>query len=380
MQRSAHPHRVLFVDDEINVTVGLQLSLRKAPFEILTANSPREALALLSKVPVDVVVSDERMPGMLGSEFLTIVRKLYPDTERVILAGETSLASALDAINQAQVFRFLVKPCKPDELAFCIGQAFETLEVKRRAHEQAGISSAAHGDLVLRLESSLASAYMTFQPIVTAVGKRVFGYEALLRSRAAAFQGPTDLLGVAEELGRIDEIEGCVRRLVAARMPGLPDGAVVLTNVHPLALESEAIFAPDNPLHPFARRIVLEIIERSSIQDSDLLREKIGRLRQLGYRIAVDDLGAGYAGLSSFALLVPEVVKFDMELIQGIHMSTTRSKLISSMASLCREMGILTIAEGVECQAEHDHVVDLQCDLVQGFHCAGPSEEFARFD
>jgi EAL domain-containing protein (putative c-di-GMP-specific phosphodiesterase class I) len=98
----------------------------------------------------------------------------------------------------------------------------------------------------------------------------------------------------------------------------------------------------------------------------------VTRLRRCGYRLAVDDLGAGYAGLTTFAQLVPEVVKFDMELIRGIDRSTTKAKLVQSMATLCREMNIQTIAEGIETAEERRCVTSLGCDLLQGFEVGRP--------
>ncbi len=99
----------------------------------------------------------------------------------------------------------------------------------------------------------------------------------------------------------------------------------------------------------------------------------MSQLRELGFRIAVDDLGAGYAGLSSFALLEPDIVKLDMTLVRDVDRSSVKQKLVASMASLCRDMGLLTVAEGVETQAERDTLIHLGCDLLQGFYFARPT-------
>jgi EAL domain-containing protein (putative c-di-GMP-specific phosphodiesterase class I) len=96
----------------------------------------------------------------------------------------------------------------------------------------------------------------------------------------------------------------------------------------------------------------------------------------VGFRIAVDDLGAGYAGLTSFALLEPEIVKLDMSLVRAVHRSQTKQKVIRSMASLCRDMGMLVVAEGVETVEERDTLLDLGCDLLQGFLLARPGKPF----
>src|SRR5690606_12087135 len=101
-----------------------------------------------------------------------------------------------------------------------------------------------------------------------------------------------------------------------------------------------------------AGRIVLEVTERASLDRLDNLRDRVARLRALGYRIAVDDLGAGYAGLSAFANLEPDVVKIDMSLVRDIENARTKQRLVRSLADVCGELGMKVVAEGVETAAE----------------------------
>jgi len=114
---------LLLVDDEPNVTDGLKRALRREPYEILTAVSGAAAQELLEHHHVDVVISDEQMPGMSGSVFLSAVRKQFPQTIRMILSGQASLEAAVRAINEGEVYRFFLKPCNPTDLAITIRQA-----------------------------------------------------------------------------------------------------------------------------------------------------------------------------------------------------------------------------------------------------------------
>jgi two-component system, probable response regulator PhcQ len=114
---------ILLVDDEPNVTDALKRALRREPYEILTAISGPSALELLERHHVDVVISDEQMPGMSGSVFLSAVRKQFPHTIRMILSGQASLEAAVRAINEGEVYRFFLKPCNPVDLAFTVQQA-----------------------------------------------------------------------------------------------------------------------------------------------------------------------------------------------------------------------------------------------------------------
>ena len=114
---------ILLVDDEINVTEALKRSFRREPYTFVTATSGEAALQVLASRHVDVVVSDEQMPGMSGSEFLATVRALYPHTIRMILSGQASLEAAVRAINEGEVYRFFLKPCNPTDLIFTVQQA-----------------------------------------------------------------------------------------------------------------------------------------------------------------------------------------------------------------------------------------------------------------
>jgi EAL domain-containing protein (putative c-di-GMP-specific phosphodiesterase class I) len=92
--------------------------------------------------------------------------------------------------------------------------------------------------------------------------------------------------------------------------------------------------------------------------------------------VAVDDLGAGYAGLTSFAMLSPEVVKIDMSLVRGIDQNPVTQRIIRSVVTLCRDMRVNLVAEGVETAAERDTLLALGCDLLQGYFFGRPAPTF----
>ena len=121
-----------------------------------------------------------------------------------------------------------------------------------------------------------------------------------------------------------------------------------------------------------ASRVVLEVTEREALDGIPDLRERVRSLRSLGYRLAVDDLGAGYAGLSSFAVLEPDIVKIDMSLVRAVDREPLKSRLIDSIVTLCRDLGPLVVAEGIETSAERSVLVELGCDLLQGYLIGRP--------
>lgn len=130
---SAHPERtLLLVDDEENVLRSLVRLFRRDGYRVLVANSVREAFDLLASNPVQVIVSDQRMPDMSGTEFLGRVRDLYPDTVRMVLSGYTDLKSITEAINRGAIYRFLTKPWDDDELREHIQAAFRDNEARQQ--------------------------------------------------------------------------------------------------------------------------------------------------------------------------------------------------------------------------------------------------------
>jgi DNA-binding NtrC family response regulator len=123
---------VLIVDDEENARVGLGHSLRGQGYELRFADGGEAALELLKSTPVDVVISDQRMPGMTGLQFLTLVRDRYPDTVRIMLTGETNLETCVEAINRGEIYRFLQKPADRVELQTAVFLACDRLELERK--------------------------------------------------------------------------------------------------------------------------------------------------------------------------------------------------------------------------------------------------------
>jgi len=367
---------VLLVDDEPKVTETLRVSLRKEPYRVLTANLAREGLEILEAEKVDVVVSDERMPEMSGSEFLSVVRERYPAVMRIILTGESSMDAAIKAINDAAIFRFLRKPIAAADLSLVIAEAMDAQATQQR------LASVAE-DLPTELDSQLLEAAMqslwiAFQPLVAVPSRRTMAFEALLRTSHPGIENAEHFLGLAQRVGRMRDLEHRIHEAIAQSAGAAREDVLFFVNIHPESLDDPELYECDYPLCEIAERVVIEVTERASLSTISDVPQKVDALRARGYRIAIDDLGAGYSGLTSFAELQPEFVKFDMELVRGIQHSSTKSKLIASMTALCKELQIQTIAEGVETREERDRLVELGCDILQGYYHGRPGKPFAE--
>lgn len=121
---------ILFVDDDRRLAEAVKRVLRREPYEILIAGSAVEALAVLEAIQVDVLVTDQQMPMMNGTELLSIVKTKFPLMKRIMLSGKATVDTTVRAINEGEVFRFLTKPYNEIELAIAIRQALETAQTK----------------------------------------------------------------------------------------------------------------------------------------------------------------------------------------------------------------------------------------------------------
>ena len=122
--------KILLVDDESNVLSALKRALFDEPLEIVAATSAEEALEVMKKSDFKIVVSDERMMGMQGSEFLALVKELHPSTIRIMLTGHATLEAAMKAVNEGEIYRFFSKPWDDRNLIFAIRGAIEKFDLE----------------------------------------------------------------------------------------------------------------------------------------------------------------------------------------------------------------------------------------------------------
>src|SRR6185503_5878399 len=362
--------RVLLVDDETALLEVWGEILAAAGWTVETASNGARALEILVRGSFDTIFTDIDMPGLDGLQLLRAIRTRDLDVPVVLMTGHPRTETAIEAVEQGAL-RYLVKPFSADTLTDAVAAAarlHRMARLKREALAYLGGESALPGDLAGLEEAfvrGLEGLWMAYQPIVRPDGT-VFGHEALMRSDLKALPHPGAMFDAAERLGRVHDLGRAVRLRAAASIDG-PTGPSLFVNVHALELIDADLYASAAPLSARAQAVVLEVTERSSFERVPELRARIRSLRDLGYRIAVDDLGAGYAGLTSFAALEPEVVKLDMALIRGVDREPIKRRLVGSMTHLCRDLGILVVAEGVETPAEREVLVDLGCDLLQGY-------------
>ena len=186
-------HTILCVDDEENILHSLKRVLRKEGYQLLTATSGEEGLKCLKEHDVHLVISDQRMPGMSGTDFLARVKESYPDTVRIVLTGYTEVDSITDSINKGHIYKFILKPWNDQNLKLEIKQGLEQydlLQINKRLHIK-----------VLQQNEELKNINQNLEALV---GERTMELEiqnqALELSRAILEDLPTPIIGISSEM------------------------------------------------------------------------------------------------------------------------------------------------------------------------------------
>ncbi len=231
----------------------------------------------------------------------------------------------------------------------------------------------AHGDL-----------HSLFQPIVSLSERRILGYEALTRGPSnSSLHSPINLFAIARQSGRLSELElqcreSACRRFSQQKLPGK-----LFLNISPESL-LEPAHPPGRTLQLLQRygiapsNVVIELTEQTPTEDFELLYTALHHYRDMGFSIAMDDLGAGYSSLRLWSELRPEYVKIDRHFIDGIHQDAVKREFVGSMLQMARASRALVIAEGIELPEELAVLREMGVELVQGYLLCRPQEQPPR--
>ena len=380
-ERPVRAMRVLVVDDDESVGRAYATTLRQAGHWVDLADSGETAIRRLQQThPLDAVLLDVHLPGISGLDLLKVLRSHDESVSVVLVTGDPALDSAVRAVEHG-AFRYLLKPLHPDDLCHAIQSAAMATGTARLRNDALSIVTAdmearnKRELLDVQFERALDQLFMAYQQIVDLATGTVVGHEAFVRSREAELSDPAALFRAGECLGRTHEVGRRVRELVAGQAQQFGSDELLFVNLHSAELLDLELICEHTPLAAVASRVVLEITERHAIGAIRDLQQRVKRLRDMGFRIAVDDLGAGYSGLSTLSELCPEYAKIDVSLVRDIDSSSLKRSVVRSLLSVCaRDLSMNVIAEGVETEAERDCLTQLGCTLMQGYFFSRPSE------
>jgi EAL domain-containing protein (putative c-di-GMP-specific phosphodiesterase class I) len=218
-----------------------------------------------------------------------------------------------------------------------------------------------------------------YQPILDLQQRRVVGYEALSRLSALPFRSPVPMFRAAQASGVLWELERLCRQRALELHPPLLGDQILFLNIEPDAVHDPSLTGQafrdrvrQAGLEP--EQLVLEVTEHVAVRDFPAFRGAIARARAAGYRVAMDDVGSGYAGLRAIAELQPDFLKVDMSLVRDLHAQPIKRELIATIRRFSERAGIRVVAEGVEIAAELESLAETGVRWAQGFLFAHPTE------
>ncbi|HEX2876902.1 MAG TPA: EAL domain-containing protein [Polyangiaceae bacterium] len=334
--------RLLLVDDDELLLKATKRVLEQRGYHVVACSRGDAAIGWLDRDAFDVLISDVQMPGFSGLRLLREVRLRELDMPVVLMTGNPEVETAAAAIEH-RAFQYLIKPVPPERLFDAVERALTSVEsTQAQAGEPSGVQRRKVAGTPDTEQAPLSTERLAFQPIVRALDSTTYGYEVVSSGDSLAMRS------------RVVDVVAASSR-----------DCGFLVKVSSKRLSRADLFDPAAPLSRHARSVVLDVTESTSLLSQADLRNRIGRLRELGFRIALD-LGAGYAALSNFASLEPELVKLDPSIIEGIHLSRAKQQVARSLACLCGEMGQTLLANGIATPDERAVLTALGCDLLQG--------------
>ncbi len=382
--------RLLIVDDQESNVLLLDRLLRSAGArEIHRLTDPRQAVSRCLELRPDLVLLDLHMPHLDGVAVLRELQAALPDDVHLpvlVLTADTTDAARHRALD-AGAKDFLTKPLERSEVLLRVRNHLETaaLHAQVRAENRRLQAELACRERAARLEEEERARRrerirqvldrdaleMVFQPVAHLETGEIRGVEALARFRSVESRPPDAWFAEAADVGMGTELELAAVRAGFRRFPDLPPGVLMAVNVSPqvaLSDEFEACMAEQVPKD----RIVIELTEHVPVDDYDALVDRLGQFRSEGVLVAVDDAGAGYAGLHHIVHLCPDVLKLDRELTVSIESDPAKRAMAASMVHFAKEIGAHLVAEGIETQAALDTLVGLGVTHGQGHHLARP--------
>jgi EAL domain-containing protein (putative c-di-GMP-specific phosphodiesterase class I) len=337
---------VLVVDDDPDLLLAISRTLRRHGFRVVTSDGGSQALGRLAEETFAVILTDVQMPGIGGVGLLRELRARELAIPVVLMTGDPQLQAVTSAIEHG-AFRFLIKPFPEAELVGVLNEAVE-----------AGPDAT--------LTRALASLEVKFAPIVSARDGTVYGQEVRLRTAEPTLPDLTTLLESAVRRQRLQPSGRALRDFAADAIGSAEGDGCFFLRLHPGELLDPQLYDTGAPLSRYAERVILELTQIGHLQSFAIAPESVARLRAVGFRIAIGELGAGYASLTSLAALDPEFVKLDASLVRNVHQNLVKQQIVSSLTRLGRALGRQTVADGIETQEEREMLVRLGCDLLQG--------------
>jgi EAL domain-containing protein (putative c-di-GMP-specific phosphodiesterase class I)/DNA-binding NarL/FixJ family response regulator len=378
------PVRVLVADDHDLMAAGTAAALDSlSEFELVgVAASATEAAELAALTQPDVALVDVSLPG--GAEVALDEILCASSDTRILAHSGVSDHDAVIGMLRAGASGYVVRDAPTEKLAAALRAAasgdsiFDDVVGRGLIHElldQVRDTNRAREERArkrARIRSAMLNGELdiVFQPIVDLASRDVVGHEALSRFAGHPTRGPEQWFAEAHAVGLGAELELWAVRIACERSHRLPAGTFLAVNVSPATAERPDLLAMLVSAH--VDHVVLEVTEHAPVDDYPRFRIAIGRMRELGARLAIDDAGAGFASLRHILELDAELIKLDGSLTHSLDADPRRRSLASALIEFGRESGAAVLAEHIESELQLHELRRLGVRYGQGYHLGRP--------
>lgn len=377
--------RVLVADDDavVREALGALISAEESLELVALAAGVAEAVELAERHQPDVAVVDVRMPSGGGFAATRGIYARSPQTAILALSADGDRKMVVDML-RAGATGYVVKGSSGAEIVSAIlstarGESFLSTEIagevvgeltEALAREQRELEL--HARRAERIRSILEPGALqtVFQPIVDLRTGHNVGLEALTRVAVAGREQPAPWFAEAEAVGLGRELETRAAEEALSHLDSVPDDCFIAINLSPSSIDGWCHH--DATGAGRCDRIVIEITEHARVDDYEALERELTIARAAGVRIAVDDVGAGFASLHHILNLGPDFIKIDRSLTREVHADRGRRALAKALIAFGAELGSIVVAEGIETRKELETLRDLGVTCGQGFYIARP--------
>ena len=367
--------QILIVDDEKSITQMLAMLLETRGYQVNIAYSGREAIEIANQNNLDLILLDLILPDLEGFE---VCRRLKEEKSThnipiIILSAKYLYEDKVEGLYLG-ADDYLTKPFDHEEL-------FARIEAVMRRGFFGNLEGGKEGSeqIILELRKIIDEELIVpfYQPIYLLDSMKVFGLEVLSRPRTqTVLSNPEFLFKAALQFGLYPDLEMLSWRKAVSPLASQLQNHKLFLNCNPYLVEGpkflkvksifeECSISPNN--------VILEITERSAIADFKAFYECLLHYKECGFKIAVDDVGGGYASLEAIVETRPDVVKIDRHIVNNLKNDLFKRSIVKFIVNFCKENKIFAVAEGIENKEDLQVLMELGVDAGQGYYLFRPT-------
>jgi len=366
---------ILIIDDEQDFLDLMRFYLEGANFRVETALTPEEGLQKARFKP-DIILLDLALPGMTGHEVCKRIKenKSLCSIPIIMLTQHTRTLDKVEAFNLG-VADYIGKHFSFEEILVRIKAA-----LRISLPEVSLVAKQERNNKIMELRKVIDERDLKtlYQPILVLATRKPIGYEALTRGPAGSFlENAINLFTFATEENMFSELDRICMTLAVKRAGFMTGDSILFLNTDPIVLDNEYFrnfdFLKDSNIKP--SQICIEITERTCIRNFSKTAVDLAYFKSKGVKVAIDDVGEGYASLKSVAELMPEFIKAEMSLVRDIDKDNVKLTLVQVISELAKKINSHVIAEGIETEEEYQTLLSLGVEYGQGYLFARPVEK-----